>query len=278
MKYEVSSGKALREKHILEHYESELNIGLADKFVGNSIGEDYSGITKAQNRQIPFEDFTEQKFDHSQLTSVYIFTKGVLERLVSTISVILLSPLMAIIALIIRIDSQGNPIFAQERIGKNGRSFTAYKFRTMYANNDDSEYKAYLKQYILKNEPYKIDQNGKKIFKLVNDPRITRVGAILRKTNLDELPQLINIIKGEMVLIGPRPDVPFSVNMYGKWPKKRLAVTPGITGLWQVCNRKGLTFDDMVRLDIEYIGKISPLMDIKIFFLTIRTLLIGDGS
>ncbi len=141
-----------------------------------------------------------------------------------------------------------------------------------------AEYKAYLKQYILKNAPYKVDHNGEKIFKLVDDPRITRIGALLRKSNFDELPQLLNLIKGEMSFIGPRPDLPYSVEMYNDWHRKRLEVKPGITGLWQVCHRKGLSFDDMVQLDLEYIKQQSLFLDTKIILKTIRTILIGDGS
>jgi lipopolysaccharide/colanic/teichoic acid biosynthesis glycosyltransferase len=148
----------------------------------------------------------------------------------------------------------------------------------MYANNDDREYKAYLKQYILSNAPYKISDNGQPVYKLVDDQRVTRFGAFLRKHNLDELPQLLNILKGEMSFIGPRPDVPFSVSLYNNCHLKRMAVLPGITGLWQVSRRKGLSFDDMVKLDLEYIKRLSPALDLKIVLLTIRAILIGDGS
>jgi lipopolysaccharide/colanic/teichoic acid biosynthesis glycosyltransferase len=156
--------------------------------------------------------------------------------------------------------------------------FTAYKFRTMYINNDDKEYKTYLVKYVLENAPYTVDHNGQAVYKVVDDPRVTRVGALLRKTNLDELPQFINVLKGEMSAIGPRPDVPFAVRMYKNWHRERLLVKPGITGLWQVCGRKQLSFDDMARLDIDYIKKRSLLLDVRIFFLTIGTLLKMDGS
>jgi lipopolysaccharide/colanic/teichoic acid biosynthesis glycosyltransferase len=214
----------------------------------------------------------------SGLRALYIFFKDVIGRPIALFVTILLSPILILIAIGIRLDSTGNPIFSQQRTGKNGRSFTAYKFRTMHANNDDSEYKNYLKQYILKNAPYKVNRNGEPVFKLTDDPRITRVGSVLRRSNLDELPQLFNLIKGDMVLIGPRPDIPYSVKMYHDWHTRRLAVKPGITGLWQVANRRSLSFDDMVKLDIEYIERQSPLLDLKIIFLTIRTILRGDGS
>jgi lipopolysaccharide/colanic/teichoic acid biosynthesis glycosyltransferase len=209
---------------------------------------------------------------------LYTNFKGILDRLAALLILIILSPALSLMALAIRLDTPGNPIFSQERVGRNGRTFIAYKFRTMYANNDENEYKTYVKQYVQNNTPYKITQNGEKIFKLVDDPRITRVGAVLRKSNFDELPQIINIIKGEMSFIGPRPDIPYCVEMYQDWQRKRLSVKPGITGLWQVGHRKELSFSDMVKLDIEYIDRQSLFLDIKIVLQTIRTIMVGDGS
>ena len=208
----------------------------------------------------------------------YSWWKGIFERLLAAVAIVILSPLLLAIAVGIRLDSPGGPVFAQERVGKDGCRFTAYKFRTMHVNNDDSEYRAYLRRYILENAPYGLDQKGQEVYKVVDDPRVTRFGTLLRKTNLDELPQLFNVLKGEMSFIGPRPDVPFAVEMYQDWHCKRLEVAPGITGLWQVCGRKGLSFDEMVRLDIDYVERQSPFLDTRILLLTIRTVLVGDGS
>jgi lipopolysaccharide/colanic/teichoic acid biosynthesis glycosyltransferase len=208
----------------------------------------------------------------------YGFWKGVFDRLVALSAMVVLSPLMALIALGIRLDSPGKALFSQERVGKNRRHFVAYKFRTMHENNDDNIYKDYLRRYILENAPYQIDENGQAIHKLANDPRVTRLGSLLRKTNLDELPQLINVIKGEMSLIGPRPEVPFALEMYQEHHWKRFSVLPGITGLWQVSGRKHLSFEDMIRLDTDYIKGQSLILDIKILLLTIRTVLSKDGS
>ena len=185
---------------------------------------------------------------------------------------------MLLIAFMIKIDSRGEIIYRREQVGKNGRRFTGYKFRTMSTDNDDSEYKEYLVKYILENAPYKVDHNGQLVYKVTGDPRVTRFGAMLRKTNLDELPQLFNVLKGEMSFVGPRPDIPFAINMYDEWHRQRLLVKPGITGLWQVCGRKGLSFEEMVRLDIKYINREAFLWDAKIFILTIGTVLRGDGS
>jgi lipopolysaccharide/colanic/teichoic acid biosynthesis glycosyltransferase len=213
-----------------------------------------------------------------RLSSSYSTFKNIIERPAALLLLVVLSPFLLLFSIAVRIDSPGHPIFSQERTGQNGRRFIAYKFRTMFCGNDDREYRSYIKKYILDNAPFKIDRNGEKIYKVVNDPRVTRVGALLRKTNFDELPQLINILKGEMSFIGPRPDLPFSVEMYHDWHRGRLAVKPGITGLWQICHRKGLCFDDMVKLDIEYIEQRSFLLDLKILLHTIRTVLTGDGS
>ena len=208
----------------------------------------------------------------------YSWWKGIFDRLVALVGIAVLSPLLVAIAAVVRLDSPGSSIFAQERVGKDGRRFTAYKFRTMYKDNDDGEYRTYLRQYILKNAAYRVDERGQEIYKVVDDNGVTRAGALLRKSNLDELPQLFNILRGEMSLIGPRPDVPFAVKMYNDWHRKRLSAKPGITGLWQVCGRKNLPFNDMVRLDIDYIEKQSPLLDVRILLLTARTILMGDGS
>jgi lipopolysaccharide/colanic/teichoic acid biosynthesis glycosyltransferase len=233
-----------------------------------------AGSRKTEAFSTPISE--EKTSDRS--SSTYLYFKGFLDRLAALLLIIVLAPVGILFALLIRIDSPGHPIFTQERIGKNGRKFKAYKFRTMQIGNDDTEYKNYLKQYILHNAPYKINEKGEKIFKLVDDCRITRAGSFLRRTNLDELPQLINIVKGEMSFIGPRPDIPFSVELYNDWHRQRLKVMPGITGLWQVCHRKGLSFNEMVKIDLDYINRMSIGLDIRILLLTIRTILIGDGS
>jgi lipopolysaccharide/colanic/teichoic acid biosynthesis glycosyltransferase len=208
----------------------------------------------------------------------YRFWKGVFDRLTALSLIVLLSPLLALITVVIRLDSPGSALFRQERVGKNGRRFVAYKFRTMYENNSDHIYREYICRYILENTPYQIDENGQAIHKIANDPRVTRFGNVLRRTNLDELPQFFNVLKGEMSLIGPRPEVPFALEMYQEDHWKRFGVTPGITGLWQVSGRKHLSFEDMIRLDTEYISGQSPILDIKILLLTIRAMLGRDGS
>ena len=208
----------------------------------------------------------------------YQVWKDVGDRMFALLAIVITFPLLSIIAIVIRLDSPGNPIFRRQQVGKDGHIFTAYKFRTMYTNNDDREYRAYIVRYIHENAPYKVSQQGQAVYKYVDDPRVTRFGVLLRRTNFDELPQFFNVLKGEMSLVGPRPDIPFAVAMYKDWHRARLRVKPGITGLWQVRERQKLSFEHMVRLDLSYVKKQSLLLDAKILLLTVRTVLRMDGS
>lgn len=208
----------------------------------------------------------------------YRWWKILFDRALALMLIIVLSPLIALVSLIIRLDSKGNVIFRREQVGENGKRFTLYKFRTMQKNNNDYKYKSYLIRYILEDAPYTRKENGQGVYKVIDDPRVTRFGAVLRKSNIDELPQLFNILKGDMSFIGPRPDIPFAVNMYHDWHLQRLKIKPGISGLWQVSQRKECSFKEMVNLDIEYINKQSLLLDTKIFFKTILLILKMDGS
>lgn len=174
-------------------------------------------------------------------------------------------PLLAITALLVRLDSPGPVVFTQARTGRHGQRFKMYKFRTMVDNAD--ELKASLAHLNVLPPPD---------FKIPDDPRITRVGRILRKTSLDELPQLLNVLRGEMSIVGPRP-TSFAVETYRLWHTERLEVTPGLTGLWQVMARGESTFDERLRLDIEYIDNVSPLMDLKIIVLTLLAVVRRSG-
>ena len=201
-------------------------------------------------------------------TFPYEIGKAALDRLLAFMALLVLLPFLAAISLVVMVDSPGSPIFAQPRVGKDGRRFILLKFRSMEANSDDREYKAYIERYVKEGAPYKEDPAGP-VFKLVDDRRATRVGALLRRLDLDELPQLINILKGDMSLVGPRPDIPEAVAMYEDWHKGRLAVTPGLTGPWQVNGRDRTPFDEMVRIDLDYIHRRSLGLDLKIILLTI---------
>lgn len=217
----------------------------------------------------------------------YFACKRLLDILIAGSALIILSPLMLVIAILVKLDSPGPAIFKQERVGLKRRTddqrkarevstFTCYKFRSMVRDADQSVHQAFIEAYVEgRVEP---SHAGGAKFKLTGDPRVTRVGRILRKTSLDELPQLVNVLKGEMSLVGPRPDVLYSVEEYKPWHRERLAALPGITGLWQANGRCNVSFDDMVRMDIEYIRNQSLWLDLKILFLTIPAVLFGRGA
>ena len=188
---------------------------------------------------------------------------------------VVLAPVMAVIAIAIKRDSTGPVVFRQTRVGKNRRHFTFYKFRSMYTNADHTIHQKFVKDLIDGKLP---NQNGKAVYKMMGDRRITRVGAFIRKTSLDELPQLFNVLKGDMSLVGPRPAIPYEVAEYREWHKRRLDVLPGLTGLWQVRGRSAVSFDDMVAMDIEYVEKSSILLDASILVQTVPAVLSGRGA
>jgi len=198
----------------------------------------------------------------------------------SAIAMLLAAPVFVAIAVAIRTTSRGPVFFRQRRIGQHGKPFVFLKFRSMYVGNDAGIHKEYVKQLIAgKAERHPSNGNGEGVFKLTRDPRITRVGSFLRRTSLDELPQFINVLRGEMSLVGPRPPVPYEVEAYDLWHRRRLLeAKPGITGLWQVSGRSRVTFDDMVRLDLQYARSWTPWMDIKIILRTPGAMVLGDGA
>ncbi|WP_299285045.1 undecaprenyl-phosphate glucose phosphotransferase [Thermoflexus sp.] len=193
--------------------------------------------------------------------------KRAMDLILATVLLILAAPLMALIALAIRLDSPGPVIFRQVRVGKDGRLFTMYKFRTMRVGAEQEQERLRA-----------LNEASGPLFKIRNDPRVTRVGRILRRLSLDELPQLVNVLKGEMSLVGPRPPVPSEVEAYKPWQRQRLSAIPGMTGLWQISGRSDLTFDEMCLLDIYYIENWSPLLDLEIMLRTIPRVIMGEGA
>jgi len=185
-------------------------------------------------------------------------------------------PLMAFIALIVKLDSPGPAIFKQERVGKGGRRFRVYKFRTMQHNLDNSYHKAFMRAFVQGDVGQEEDENA--VYKPFTDSQVTRVGRILRKTSLDELPQLFNILKGEMSLVGPRPNVTWEVEAYKSWHMERLAVLPGITGLAQVNGRSAISFDAIVKYDIAYVRNQSLWLDLRILWRTFKSVMEGKGA
>jgi exopolysaccharide biosynthesis polyprenyl glycosylphosphotransferase len=189
------------------------------------------------------------------------------------------SPFFLAVALLIKLTSRGPVFYSQKRVGEQGRVFTLFKFRTMRQDSDDSIHREFTRSFIEGRMPNSsLDEKAASVYKLTNDPRVTSVGNFLRKTSLDELPQFINILKGEMTIVGPRPPLHYELEYYEEWHKLRLEVRPGLTGLWQVSGRSSVPFDEMVKLDLYYIEHWSLLLDFKIMLRTIPVMLFGSGG
>lgn len=196
--------------------------------------------------------------------------KRLIDIVGGTMLLLILSPILLIIAFAVKMTSKGPVLFRQFRVGQYGRRFRFLKFRSMYVNNDASVHKEYVRRLIAGTaERVSLDAGSEGVYKLANDSRITPLGKFLRRTSLDELPQLLNVIRGDMSLVGPRPPLSYELAVYQTWHRRRLLlVKPGITGLWQVKGRSRVTFEDMVRLDLQYATAWSPWLDIKILLLT----------
>ncbi len=205
--------------------------------------------------------------DHPEFTGTKLVIKAAFDRTVALAALTMLAPLLALLALAVKLDDGGPALFRQTRVGKDGRMFTVFKFRTMVI--DAEQRKADLRQ-----------QSGQHsvLFKLRHDPRVTRAGSWLRRWSLDELPQLINVLNGDMSLVGPRPALPDEAALYGDHVRRRLAVKPGITGLWQVSGRSDLTWDDSIRLDLRYVENWSLMLDVHILWKTLSAVARGSGA
>ena len=202
--------------------------------------------------------------------------KSAIDFLGSAAALILFSPIFLIIAAAITMTSEGPVFFRQERLGLNGKPFSLLKFRSMATGCDPRKHREYIAKYIGEQQGAAVEPG---VFKLTDDPRVTPVGRFLRKTSLDELPQFINVLKGEMSLVGPRPPIPYECDLYDIWHKSRLlSCKPGITGLWQVTGRSRTTFDEMVRLDLKYIRERNLLLDLKIMLMTPGAVFGGKGA
>jgi lipopolysaccharide/colanic/teichoic acid biosynthesis glycosyltransferase len=199
--------------------------------------------------------------------------KRLIDIVLATTGLVLGFPVLMLIAVAVRRDSPGSVLFKQDRVGADGRCFTMFKFRSMVDGNDHSDHELYVTRYI-RGQAERIGG----MFKLVDDPRVTRVGRWLRRTSLDELPQLWNVLRGEMSLVGPRPSLPSEVALYDDRARQRLRVRPGLTGLWQVSGRCTLSFDEMIALDVRYWQRWSLLLDLAILLRTPRIVLCGRGT
>ncbi|QPJ84745.1 sugar transferase [Sarcina sp. JB2] len=209
----------------------------------------------------------ESNFEDSNISKWYLILKRFIDIVGAIVGIIVLSPILIIVAILIKIeDSKGSIFFSQKRVGQNGKEFKMYKFRSMVHNAEE------LKENLLKQ-----NERSGPMFKMKNDPRVTKVGKFIRKTSLDELPQLINVLKGEMSLVGPRPSLPKEVEQFKPWMLKRLSVKPGLTCYWQVYGRNNIGFEDWMNLDIKYVEERNLIIDIKLIFKTVFVLL-GDKS
>lgn len=206
--------------------------------------------------------------DETGIKHTYEALKRLADVLIAAISIVVFSPIMLIVMLIIRLDSKGPVIFGHTRIGKNGEKIKVYKFRTMYENSKE------LFEQFTPEQKKEYEEN----FKLDNDPRVTKVGRFLRKTSLDELPQLLNILKGNMSIVGPRPIVDAEKEKYGIYFDKLISVTPGLTGYWQANGRSDTTYEERVQMDMYYIDNRSILMDIKIILKTFISVIKKEGA
>ena len=205
--------------------------------------------------------------------------KRVLDVAGSLALLLVLLPVFLVIAALVKWTSRGTVFFRQERMGQYGRTFQFLKFRSMYTNADSSIHEAYIQDFIKNGKSTSSDADGRPVFKIVQDSRVTPIGRLLRKASLDELPQFLNVLKGEMSLVGPRPPIPYELRQYDIWHRRRiLEVKPGITGLWQVHGRSRTTFDEMVRMDLHYARNWSLGMDLKLLLLTPLAVFRGDGA
>jgi len=243
----------------------------------------------------PFEEYDKQQPNNSSNLNFYpdllkrnfsnkisFFMKRAMDISGSITALVIFSPIFLIVPLLIRCTSKGPVLFKQERIGQFEKKFMFLKFRTMCVNNDSSIHQEYITKLIREQKRHAANKgNGDKtcIYKMKDDPRITPIGRFLRKMSLDEFPQFINVLKGEMSLVGPRPPIPYELDNYDIWHKRRvLEIKPGITGLWQVKGRSRTTFDEMVRLDLKYAREWSLWLDTKILFQTPKAVLNGKGA
>ncbi len=194
---------------------------------------------------------------------------------ISLLLLFLLAPLIPLLWLVVRIDSPGPMLFRQQRVGQHGRLFVCLKIRTMRQGADEVVHQKAIER-LWAGE--RLSDNPESQFKLTDDPRITRVGRRLRQTSIDELPQLLNVLQGEMSIVGPRPAIPYELRYFSDWHHERHAVKPGITGLWQVRGRGGLDLNDMLKLDVEYARTWSIWLDLKLIALSIPAVLKGRGA
>jgi len=222
--------------------------------------------------------FPPMRLRHFDLAGPETVVKRLVDLAGASAGLVLLAPIFAMLALAVKITSKGPVIYRSDRVGRHGLRFRMYKFRTMRDGNDSREHEQYLRAHIREGRPAEITEAGDRIYKPRKDPRVTPVGAWLRKLSLDELPQLYNVLRGEMSLVGPRPCLPYEWELYMPWQRRRLDVKPGCTGLWQVTGRSRVRFEDMVMLDLLYAHNSTLFGDLKLIAQTLPVMAQGKGA
>ncbi|MFQ5865707.1 MAG: sugar transferase [bacterium] len=235
--------------------------------ISTSISMDLYNLRIAKVHQTDFSGFPLLEFETFSGSQWQLFLKRTLDIVLSIILLILFAPVIIITAIAIKATSKGPVLFAQIRSGLNGRKFKLYKFRTMIVGAE-----------MKKRELVKMNEMDGPVFKIKKDPRITKVGRFLRRFSIDEIPQLINVLKGDMSIVGPRPPLPVEVELYKMWQRRRLSLKPGITCIWQVSGRNKIQFEKWMEMDLEYIDRWSLFLDLKILFKTVFVVLFGYGA
>jgi lipopolysaccharide/colanic/teichoic acid biosynthesis glycosyltransferase len=220
----------------------------------------------------------QQQQQHITINSGYARIKRLTDLVITLLLLPLVGVVMLLVALAIRLDSKGPILFRQKRVGLNGEEFEFLKFRSMYHNSDESIHREAIEKYMANLALAEAEGASPGWYKLADDPRITRVGRFIRKTSLDELPQFLNVLRGEMSLVGPRPPLPYEVALYSARDRLRLCGKPGLTGIWQVYARSIVPFSEMVEMDIAYLQQQSFWLDLKLIVLTIPVMLFGRGG
>jgi lipopolysaccharide/colanic/teichoic acid biosynthesis glycosyltransferase len=204
----------------------------------------------------------------------YRIAKRGLDLVASLLGLVLVSPILLLVAAAVKLESRGPVLFRQERLGLGGRPFIVFKFRTMFSSAPEERHRDHVRE-LIRPDASEQSATGEAWLPIRSDPRVTRLGAFLRRSHLDEFPQLINIVRGEMSLVGPRPPIPYEVEVYQPWHLRRLSVIPGLTGLWQATGWGRLSFDEGVTLDLEYIDRRSFWLDLRLILRTLWQIVIG---
>jgi lipopolysaccharide/colanic/teichoic acid biosynthesis glycosyltransferase len=225
------------------------------------------------------QEFYPDLFEVEEKKKLSLLIKRAMDVCGASAALLALSPVFLVLAGLVKLTSKGPVFFRQQRVGRYGLNFEFLKFRSMYVSTDAAIHKEYVRNFIAGKACPTADSTKKTVYKITNDPRVTWVGKIMRRTSLDEIPQFWNVLRGEMSLVGPRPPIPYEIEAYDIWHRRRLLESrPGITGLWQVHGRSKTTFDEMVRLDLQYSRMWSPMLDVKILLQTPRAVFSGDGA